>query len=901
MASVLLVNLWTGVQHRSTSDDFGRFRFYGVKPGRYLLEARLSGFRPTVLRPVDVAMASSLHYDLSLEVGPQQEHVTVVARAGHEVDRTSEVGAVIAQQQIDRLPVDSRRSLSLALLLPGTSPDSTRPFFDSVNAGASMTFNSTAFLADGVANVWAEDGEPRQDFPQDAIAEFRVSAVHHRADVGFSTGGAIQLVTRSGTNEFHGSAFESFRDDALNARGAFETRRPPFRRHQFGASLGGPIRKDRAHFFGAVELTRVDASYTVTTGLPALYSAVEGTFPRSADRSLYLGRLDWQPSPSHHLIARYAHEDEFTECSGCGGTTAGSAGFDQETPRRSLVFGHGWSIAPSWFNDLRVQYSRGGYYIAPHGSGVWKEVGRIPSERLNRLGRTYIFPSLHYGSSLEDLGPESRWQVRDDLHVALATHSITVGLDYSFLPYTQERTGNPLGTFTFAEDQPFDPRDAGSVARLKAPILFVATVPPLATTKSTQQVALFVQDRWRVTDRVTLEFGMRVEKISGVSNEDLDPSAFPVPLPFVNVARRRAQFHWGPQASLSWDVTSGGRVSARGGYGIHHGHVRVGANLSEYRNFQQFTVTVPSPGYPDPFGGRSPLEFVTTGPTNIVVLADNMRQPYARVMSAGVSARLTETVTLHADVISNATFADRKILDVNPRNADGVRPNAAFARIDRHQPTAELRYRAAYCRAEWRGRRGGGDVSYTYTHSRDNNPLVRYLDPLDPGRDWGPSNGERRHSLVASGHLQLPWRLTVGAVWTLRSQLPWTALAGRDLNGDGFNSDPVPGTRRNAGGRDLDLQSVNKWRAANGLGPVSPGAVDTSRINILDLRLSRTVPLRGRLAVEATLQVFNALNTRNLQAQFDGGRVANALSASFGRILSGRPARHVELGVRLAW
>ena len=193
----------------------------------------------------------------------------IVTGTAPVVDTTkSEVSGVVTQQQIEALPVNSRRYLLLALLMPGTSMDSTRAFFATVNVGGSVTFNSTGNLVDGVINNFAEDGEPRQNMPEDAVEEFKVSNVQYKAEFGLATGGIVQVVTKSGTNALHGTAFEYFRDKSLNALGV-QTEKPAYRRHQYGGSVGGPILRNKFHYFAAVERTKVDEFYTVTTGAPA--------------------------------------------------------------------------------------------------------------------------------------------------------------------------------------------------------------------------------------------------------------------------------------------------------------------------------------------------------------------------------------------------------------------------------------------------------------------------------------------------------------------------------------------------------------------------------------------------------------------------------------------------------
>jgi hypothetical protein len=154
---------------------------------------------------------------------------------------------------------------------------------------------------------------------------------------------------------------------------------------------------------------------------------------------------------------------------------------------------------------------------------------------------------------------------------------------------------------------------------------------------------------------------------------------------------------------------------------------------------------------------------------------------------------------------------------------------------------------------------------------------------------------------VASGSVLLPLDITLGAVWTLRSQLPWTPIAGLDRNGDGFRTDLIPGTTRNSGGRDLDLTAVNAWRAANGIGPVDEDQIDSSRVNLVDMRVSKAFRFTADRRVDLMFQVFNLFNTTNLQAQYGGGRVNNALSSGFGQIQTARPGAQAELAVRLIW
>ena len=358
--TITLQNAASGVSRAVVTETDGRYRVPAIPPGRYVLRAELAGFAVQQVKDIDITIGLGLRQDFAMKVQSVQETVTVVGSQPIVDVTRSEVAGVVTQQQIETLPINSRQYLALALLMPGTSQDATRSFFATVNVGGSMTFNSTGNVVDGVINNFAEDGEPRQDFAEDAVQEFKVSNVQYKAEFGLATGGVVQVVTKSGTNDVHGNAFEYFRDKSLNAKGVFETEKPDYRRHQFGGSVGGPILRNRVHYYGAYERTTVDEFYTVRTGQPQFYSAVEGTFLRPSYRNLYFGRVDGQINNAQSFFVRYAQEDEKSTCSGCGGTVATSAGFDQLTPRKATVIGHTWTRGNREFNEFRFQYARCG-------------------------------------------------------------------------------------------------------------------------------------------------------------------------------------------------------------------------------------------------------------------------------------------------------------------------------------------------------------------------------------------------------------------------------------------------------------------------------------------------------------------------------------------------------------
>ncbi len=571
-----------------------------------------------------------------------------------------------------------------------------------------------------------------------------------------------------------------------------------------------------------------------------------------------------------------------------------------------MVAGHTWVRGTRHLNDFRFQYAYAAFYGYPGSTASWSQTGQFPDERLKRSTRQYRFPSVSYGNNYDYISPEKRWGLRDTYSINSSRHDVKIGGEFDYMPYVSEDALNLAatgGTYTFTVDQPFDPSNPATIAALTGASNFSATSDPTTVSHPTKYYVAFLQDDWRVAPTVTVNLGLRYERLYGNANEDLDPNAFPVPLPYVEVSRRGDKNNFGPRTGVAWDIQGDGSTVVRGAYGLYYGHIRLLGTLPEFTNFKTFTLTINNPGYPDPFGGRNPREFVASSPTpNINVVANDMVQPLSHQVSLGLSRKLTSVFALHVDAVYNRTKGDYKQLDINAQDpVTRLRPLTQFGRITQIRPDTDLRYKAIYTKLEKRfSRNNQFMVSYTFTDSDDNSPMGRYLDPFDLSLDWGPSNGERRHVVVASGSVRLPWDVTLGTLWTYRTQLPWSATAGRDLNGDGFASDLVPGTTRNSGSRNLNLEAVNAYRQANRLTSIAESDVDSSRINVLDMRVGKALRFGDR-KIDLIAQAFNLLNTRNLQAQFGSGRVGNALSASFGRILSARPARQVELAIRANW
>jgi hypothetical protein len=815
------------------------------------------------------------------------------------------------------LPVANRAAVTLALLLPGTSQDGSRPRRSNAQVGAGTLQFTTNSLADGTMNMSTKAGEPRQDFPQAAIQEFKVFTSQAPAEYGGRAGGVINVVTKSGTNTFSGEAYEFFRNknmnqvdkftDALVKQGLGSDR---YQRNQFGAALGGPIVKNRVHFFIAEEYTQEKTSYVVNTGKPQFYGKYEGVFDGALPNQEFFVRTDAQLTANQNGFVRWAQQRAELVCEGCGGRAANAG--DTLIPRDALVMGHTWVIGQRILNEFRFNYAQQHQFQSPSGVQYYEAFDFSPA-RFQGTTATYNFPSFSWGNDTFFLHHAMIREWRDDFSITASAHSIKFGADIQNNPLQEDAQGNPSGTWNFVNDQVFDEANLG---RLVGPInTFTASFPGLVRYQPHHYYQVYGQDEWRVGSGVTLNLGLRYELDTLIWNEDRknDGSFYPRVLPFVNFQNRGDKNNISTRLGVAWDVNNDGRNVVRAGYGRLFNTIMNGTPGAEETTLRQTSISINNPSYPDPYQGRSPASFASTAPPNINIVSDDMVNPYADTVSLGYSRQLGANMALNLDGVYTKTNAFNAAVNINsPRQASpgvvatpAVRPLPEWGRILQVQSIGDQDYRALLVRLEKRfSSRHQYTLSYTLQRVTDNSfgatSTGTITDFYHPEWDQGYGNADRRHAFVGSGAYLLPADVTLGMVWTFRTTAPFSARAGRDLNGDGANTDFVPGTHKGQGNRDLDVALVNAWRAQNGFGPVDPENFSKNDFNRVDIRLSKAISLGGRRRVEFIGQVFNVFGRDNLGG-IGSSFQTNALSDTFGQLTTSQPRQQTELAVRMTW
>src|SRR4051794_35620741 len=315
--TITATNTATNQSRSVVTGKDGRYYIGALQPGVYTMAAELTGFVPQKHSEFRVRIGQLA--DINFTMKPGTSEAIVVSAQAPIVDTTqTSVSSVVGQEQIDALPTNGRNFLSFTVITPGVTTDRTPQQGASATSGLSFggqRARSNNIMVDGVDNNDPVVGAVRATFSQEAIQEFQVLTNSYSAEFGKASGGVVNIITRSGTNETRGNVFEFFRDDSLNAKGHFEklanSEKAPFKQNQFGATLGGPIVRDKTFYFASAESLNTDASNFVTID-PAAAAVLNangfpvqlGNVPFNVRSRQYLAKVDHQFAPAHNLVLR---------------------------------------------------------------------------------------------------------------------------------------------------------------------------------------------------------------------------------------------------------------------------------------------------------------------------------------------------------------------------------------------------------------------------------------------------------------------------------------------------------------------------------------------------------------------------------------------------------------------
>ncbi len=941
-AQVVLSNISSGDKRTVTTSSDGRYNFPTVAPGHYVIRVSAAAFSAEVINGLTLQLDDHLNENVHLRVGASSEIVEVSAEVPAVDTSTYNVGGVINQSQIDSLPIQNRQYLNLATLIPGTTQDASRTFYSNVQAGGGEYFYATGFYLDGVTNQQTEEGDPRQNIPEGAIDQFKVYTGSMPAELGWAMGGFTTIVTKSGTNKIHGEGFEYYRGQFLNADNQFtraseratQTGSPLYSRNQYGVDLGGPILKDRTHYYGAFERTQQTTSYTLSA--PAqYYSAATGTFPIPGHDMLLTLRLDHDLAKDQQVFARYAQEWNLVSGNGCGGSTTIGC-YDGQIPRHAIVVGHTWEPTAKIVNESRFQYAYISYELGPYGTPVpTKPLDLLSPSYTKNVGIGYSFPSFGYGHTYAAVGVESRWEVNDSITIQRGTHSFKAGFDTSYVPYVDASASNLNGTYTFFSDQVFNPNNTSNLTGAR---LFTQSAVPLIYYLPSTQLSFYGEDSWKLRPNLTINYGLRWDRQYGSPFLDtFTPNAAKPAIPYQGDPHTRGdRNNFGPRVGVSYDPFNHSKDVIRAGYGVYYNFIQTELSEAEKLNFTNCSINIvgttaaPVP-YPNPYGNQSVGSFCSTAPANVTILSPGFSNPYQHQFTAGYSRQLGRSLSASADGIYTHGLRDYKVYDRNyPLNypVSSVRPDTQIAQDNQHASTATTKYKGLYLKLEKRyDHRYMYTLSYALSSGQDNNPHAVPVNYATPQNDFGPAGIDRRHAIVASGSVMLPLKIMLGGIFTFRSSEPFslttatttpTVLTSAMLNANG-TAQYVPGTTRNQGNRSLNFAAVNAYGTDYNYGnscayapnaskagcvggsatgyvtnftPVATNFGSNSFVSTqykdLDLRVSKYVFQRDTMKLEIIGQAFNLFGWENYT-----GITTSAVSNTLGQPTA---AGNVQIG-----
>src|SRR3954452_19712811 len=496
----------TGFTRTETSDTEGIYRLNALPIGIYEVTAELQGFATVSKKDIEVNIGQTQAIDFPMKVASLAETVNVTGGRPLIETTASSVGAVVDVKRIESLPLNGRQFANLAATVPGvglsfhSDPTKSTQFAPLVNGGAGRNIN---YQIDGGDNNDDTVGGQLQAFPLEAVEQFNFQTQRFKAEYGRSNGGVLSVVTKSGTNLFAGSAFEFFRDKSMNALTETEKLaatagtaavKGDYRQHQFGGSFGGPIAKDQAHFFVAVERTNQDKTQAVNT--QGLFPAKDGIFPVPYRETPFTGKVTANLNPAQYLSVRYGRDTNSQPYNAAPNSSFENWG-DSTNKYNSINLNHNWVLGGSKLNEFIFQFADFNNTIASRSSA--------PNES---------FPNgvtIGANGNTPQTTAQRKFQFRDDFSWHKSGggglgHDFKVGVNFINEPrlFITFNTGKGAVFNTHITNDLNGPISTVSVSDGNA----AANIPM-------KQFGTYIQDDWRVNDRLTLNVGLRYDIMTG--------------------------------------------------------------------------------------------------------------------------------------------------------------------------------------------------------------------------------------------------------------------------------------------------------------------------------------------------------------------------------------------------
>jgi hypothetical protein len=591
-ATVTLTNPGTGYSRTATTGAEGFYDVPLLPPGSYEVTYEMSGLK-TAKRRANVTVGATVTLNVTLGVGGVQEEVTVVSESPQVETSSSIRTSTLDQNAIANLPINGRRFQDFITLTPTVQVDTQR---------GQLSFSGQRGINGNISVDGADYNQPffggirggeRSNnaftIPQEAIQEFQVVAAGYSAEFGRSTGGLVNAITKSGTNDIRGSVFYQNRNKNWAEKNAFgQTSAPTLQ--QFGASVGGPLKKDKSFFFAAFE--RQDftntrqvlfdrlAGFTPAPETQEAFNYLKGLetpFDATNDAWTALGRVDYQLNTANRVSIRYSHSDNSALNSNATGnaldanTISALSNNGTEKDNTNIVVGQFTStLAPNLLLEVRAQWAR------EERPRLANAIEPNVTSAIGRVGTVNFLPTTQF---------DKRYQGAANLTWIKDRHTVKVGTEYNHVFADQSFGFNQFGVFNISGTNTATILDTmapgGSVANRfdVNTVTYLHQLGNLLASYSTDELAFFAQDNWKIRPNLTINAGLRWE---GAFNPTPDASnttllnrvkGFQFPIgrstdPSAPIPDQLGQF--GPRLGFAWDPSNDGKTAVRGYTGLYY-------------------------------------------------------------------------------------------------------------------------------------------------------------------------------------------------------------------------------------------------------------------------------------------------------------------------------------------
>lgn len=895
--SVSAKNTETGLERTDVTDDSGMYRLPSVPFGTYDITAQIQGFATQIQKGVRLDVGRTVNIDFSMRLSTRAETMEISSEAPLIEKTESHVSTMVSPEQVENLPLNGRQFGNLAALAPGTTlgfhPDPTRPSNLAVSliGGSGRNLNVTV---DGGDNNDDTVGGINQFYSLESVAEFNFLTNRYKAEYGRSAGGILNVVTKSGGNELHGSFFSLFRNEALNSISTSEknaglTEPTPFSREQYGGSFSGPVAKDRAHFFVAVERLQDDVQSIVNTYGTA--PEFDGPISVPTRDTLLTGKFTSNLDPKQYLTVRYGQQ-KTTTIYGAAPYNAPNARGTLTNNFHSALASHSYVISENKLNEFTFQYADFKNEI--------RSTSEDPSEFFPGNG-VYLGQNINTPQTTE----QKKYQFKDDFSFTLrGNHHFKTGVNFVHEPTLG-------GTFTTG----IAPQYVHLGTDRNSPISTISQFGgEFGDQTPNKQYGLYFQDDWNVNDKLTLNLGVRYDYISGF---DLDQSgnaiypalvALPFDFPWLRAFKENPDGklqndtdNIAPRAGFAYDINGDGVTVIRGGGGLYYDFPYTNANIlfptAALGDYGQAYFLEDANGIcnvPRDANGNCPDRFLTVNdplpPEGIVqggafppneVASPDFVVPYTRQYSIGFSHQINQDSVIDVDYI-RTEIRDQYIrfrangningVDIVPQFGNfRVWYNGGFSDYDglniayRARVSRKIQVQTSYTLSRAEGNTLPGTDEFRLGNSSSlggcrDCALDFKRGPKDDPRQVGPVDTDARHRVGLSGIFDLPYDIRLSGIFRARSAVPFNAFVTQDLDGDGFAYSILD-------------ENVNAEREKYS--------------SQLDVRVTKIFNFNV-VRVEGIFEVFNIFNAEN-PALFRGDRNSSAFGTP--RVFSGDAGR----------